>query len=66
MALWRVDVFADRNGDIPIRSGYTLADSMEQAIEVAIRAMNDDPRADVLRVTAQSVPTFPTDKVLWE
>jgi hypothetical protein len=66
MALWRVDVYADQNGTVPIHSGYTVADTMEQAADVATRAMKDHPRADLIKVTARSVPSIPTDKVLWE
>ena len=66
MALWRIDIFANEDDERPYRSGYVHADNEVDASEKVVKAMGDDARGYAEQVRSYSVPTIPTDRVLWD
>ncbi len=64
MASWKVEIYANEKDTSPIRTGIVIAGSQDEAEHLALQAVGEHPKAELIPLIAKGVE-LGSGQVIW-
>lgn len=62
--IWKISIFSNADDNEPARVGYVEAEDENLAVEITLKSIGHDQKADVT-VVREVVDGFPPNQVFW-